>query len=140
MLAGITDCRGVRNRAAEEDWCWDLNPGMAATPRDDRVALAEVGNTRLGQELGPRGFGVLSFATWLRQQERLCLEEKGRKDSCWWATRRCHMALEIAVATQWMVPDQRGCLNHGLLLLFLRYGTLEWAKGRRKDSVPLWVF
>ena len=25
------------------------------------------------------------FATWLRQQEGLCLEEKGRKDSCWWA-------------------------------------------------------
>ena len=33
-----------------------------------------------------------------------------------------------------------GLLNHGLLLLFLRYGTLDWAKGRRKDCVHLWVF
>ena len=30
---------------------------------------------------GPCGFGVLLFATLLRQQERLCREEKGRKDS-----------------------------------------------------------
>ena len=46
------------------------------------------------------------FATQLRQQERLCREEKGRKDSCWWAMRKCHTALdelEIAVATQLMV-------------------------------------
>ena len=46
------------------------------------------------------------FATQLRQLKRLCWEEKGRKDSCWWAMRRCHMALdylEIAAATQLMV-------------------------------------
>ena len=36
-------------------------------------------------------------------------------------------------ATQLMVLEPMGCLNHGLLLLFLRYGTLDWAKGRRKD-------
>ena len=47
---------------AEEDGCWDLNLGMAAI----RCLF-----------LGPRGFGVLPFATCLRQQERLCLEEKG---------------------------------------------------------------
>ena len=27
MLAGVADCEGVRNGAAEEDLCWDLNPG-----------------------------------------------------------------------------------------------------------------
>ena len=43
---------------------------------------------------GPCSFGGLLFATWLRLQERLCLEEKGRKDSCWWAVRRYHMALD----------------------------------------------
>ena len=43
---------------------------------------------------GPLSFGVLLSAMQLRQQERLCLEEKGRKDSCWWALRRCHMALD----------------------------------------------
>ena len=34
-----------------------------------------------GEERGPLGFGVLLFATQIRQ-ERLCREEKGRKDSC----------------------------------------------------------
>ena len=43
---------------------------------------------------GPCGFGVLLFAMQLRQQERLCREEEGRKDSCWWAMRRCYMALD----------------------------------------------
>ena len=38
------------------------------------------------------------------------------------------------------IADGAGSLNHGLLLLFLRYGTLDWAKGRRKDCVHLWVF
>ena len=59
---------GVGNGAAEEDWHWDLNPGAAAIP--EKI-------TQLWQRLGPRGFGVLPFAMWLRQQERLCLEEKG---------------------------------------------------------------
>ena len=30
MLAGVADCGGVGNGAAEEDLCWDLNPGEAA--------------------------------------------------------------------------------------------------------------
>ena len=33
--------------------------------------------------------------------------------------------------------DGAGNLNHGLLLLFLRYGTPDWAEGRRKDCVSL---
>ena len=36
--------------------------------------------------------------------------------------------------------DGAGSLNHGLLPLFLRYSTPDWAKGRRKDCVRLWVF
>ena len=47
-----------------------------------------------GKGRRPRGFGVILFAMQLRQQERLCREEKGRKDSCWWAVRRCLMALD----------------------------------------------
>ena len=38
------------------------------------------------------------------------------------------------------IAEGVGSLNHGLLLLFLRYGTPDWAKGRRKDCVHLWVF
>ena len=71
--------------AAEEDWCWDLNPGMAAMPSGDPAAWTGVMTMWL--------WGA-PFATWLRKQERLCLEEKGRKDSCWWVVRRCHMALD----------------------------------------------
>ena len=37
------------------------------------------GTTRLGRESGPRSFGVLPFAMWLRKQERLCLEKKGER-------------------------------------------------------------
>ena len=94
---------GVRNGAAEEDWHWDLNPGAAAIPgRTMWLWWRRLGPHSSGRgwdhtawlELGPGGLGVLPFAMWLRQQERLCLEEKGRKDSCWWATRRCHMALD----------------------------------------------
>ena len=36
--------------------------------------------------------------------------------------------------------DGARSLNHRLLLLFLRYGTPDWAKGKRKDCVCLGVF
>ena len=35
--------------------------------------------------------------------------------------------------------DGAGILNHGLLLLFLRYGTPDWAEGEGR-TVYLWVF
>ena len=35
--------------------------------------------------------------------------------------------------------DGAGSLNHGLLLLFLRYGTPDWAEGEGR-TVCLWVF
>ena len=38
-----------------------------------------------------------------------------------------------------MVLEPRGCLNHGLLLLFLRYGTPDWAKRRREDFVSVGI-
>ena len=72
---------GVRNGATEEDWCWDLNPGAAAMGRG--------GPCSLDRSYDHVAWGA-PFATWLRKQERLCLEEKGRKDSCWWVMRRCH--------------------------------------------------
>ena len=89
----------------EEDWCWDLNPGVAAIEKETmwfrrrREACSfegeEGGPCGFGGEArGPCGFGVLLFATRLRQQERLCREGKGKKDSCWWAVRRCHLALD----------------------------------------------
>ena len=39
---------GVGNRAAKEDWHWDLNPGMAAIRAFwDHAALAKVGTMQL---------------------------------------------------------------------------------------------
>ena len=35
--------------------------------------------------------------------------------------------------------DGTGSLNHGLLLLFLRYGSPDWAQGEGR-TVHLWVF
>ena len=67
---------GVGNGAAEEDWHWDLNPGVAAMPRED-TWLWWSGDPSAWAESGPRGFGLLLFATGLRKQERLCWEEKG---------------------------------------------------------------
>ena len=35
--------------------------------------------------------------------------------------------------------DGAGSLNHGLILPFLRYGTVDWAEGEGR-TVHLWVF
>ena len=35
--------------------------------------------------------------------------------------------------------EPRGYLNHELLLLFLRYGTLNWAEGRRKNCASVGI-
>ena len=35
--------------------------------------------------------------------------------------------------------DGAGSLNHGLLLLFLRYGTLDWAQGEGKDCASVGI-
>ena len=38
MLAGVADCRSIRNGAAKEDGHWDLNLGPAAIGRRDHAA------------------------------------------------------------------------------------------------------
>ena len=39
-----------------------------------------------------------------------------------------------------IIGKRQGYLSHGLLFLFLRYSTPDWAKEGRKDCVCLWVF
>ena len=51
---------GVENGAAEEDWCWDLNPGTAAMLRGTHAALEREGE--------PHGFGA-PFAMQFRKLE-----------------------------------------------------------------------
>ena len=50
---------GVGNGAAEEDWRWDLNPGMAAMPSWDHVALL------------PCGLGSRRDFAWKKRGERI---------------------------------------------------------------------
>ena len=72
MLAGVTDCGRVGNGVTEEDWHWDLNPGGAAM--QGFLGLHSFGG---GWDRVALGFSL--FATWLRQQEILCLEERGER-------------------------------------------------------------
>ena len=53
---------GVGNGAAEEDWHWDLNPGMAAMPGQDHAAL--------GCSLLPYGLGSRRDFAWKKRAER----------------------------------------------------------------------
>ena len=96
MLAGVTDCRRSQKWDYRERWALGFNLATTAVEGEDHVVLKEKRGPGGfgGEEGGPCGLGVLLFATWLRQQERLCWEGKGRKDSCWWAVRRCRKALD----------------------------------------------
>ena len=70
---------GVRNGAAEEDWCWDLNPGVAATVDGwDHVAL--------GYSLLPCDLGSRKDFTWKKKGEKTLAGEPWEGPS--------HMALD----------------------------------------------
>ena len=81
---------------------------------------------------------MLLFATRLRQQERLCREEKGRKDLLV-GHEKVPYGFRLTGDCGSHTVDGAGSLNHGLLLLFLRYGTPDWAEGEGR-TVHLWVF
>ena len=81
---------------------------------------------------------MLLFATRLRQQERLCWEEKGRKDLLVGHEKVPH-GFGLTGDCSSHTADGAGSLNHGLLLLFLRHGTPDWAQGKGR-TVHLWVF
>ena len=74
----------------------------------------------------------------MKREDHAVFGEKRENHMVWGEKREEHVAL-----AEW---GPRGCdtadgawsLNHRLLLLFLRYGTPDWAKGRRKDCVRLW--
>ena len=103
MLAGVTDVGGVGNGATEEDWRWDLNPGVAATPKG-----------------GPHGFGREEG-----EENHMALAEWGPRG----VGGENHEALAEWGPHGHDTADGARSLNHGLLLLFLRYGTQDWAEG-----------
>ena len=92
-----------------------------------------------GEERGPCGFGVLLFATRLRQQERLCQEEKKKKGLLLVGQEKMPHGFGLTGDCGSHTADGAGSLNHGLLLLFLRHGTPDWAQGEGR-TVHLWVF
>ena len=81
---------------------------------------------------------MLLFATRLRQQERLCREEKGRKDLLV-GHEKVPYGFRLTGDCGSHTADGAESLNHGLLLLFLRNGTPDWAEGEGR-TVHLWVF
>ena len=52
---------GVRNGATKDNWCWDLNPGVATIRDWDHMALVRDRT---------HSFEVLPFTMWIRKQER----------------------------------------------------------------------
>ena len=71
---------------------------------------------------------MLLVATRLRQQETLCWEEKGRKDSLVGREKVLH-GFGLTGDCGSHTAEGAGSLNHRLLLLFLRYSTPDWAEG-----------
>ena len=114
---------GVGNGAAEEDWCWDLNPGAATMPG--------VGTTWLW---------VAPFCHAAYEAGKTLLGRKGVKGLLLVGPEKVPHGSGLTGDCGGDTADGAGSLNQRLLLLFLRYGTLDWAKGRRKDCMRLWVF
>ena len=85
---------------------------------------------------GPYGFGVLLFATWLRRD---FAGRKGEKGLLLVGHEKVPHGFGLTGDCSSHTADGAGSLNHGLLLLFLRYSTLDWAEGEGR-TVHVWVF
>ena len=73
---------------------------------------------------------MLLFATWLRQQERLCQEEKEKKKGLLLVGHeKVPHGFGLTGDCDGHTADGARSLNHRFLLLFLRYGT---PTGQRK--------
>ena len=82
--------------------------------------------------------GCSFFAMWLRQQEKLP-GRKGEKGLLLVGHEKVPHGFGLTGDCSSHTADGARSLNHGLLLLFLRYGTLDWAEGEGR-TVHLWVF
>ena len=82
---------------------------------------------------------MLLFATWLRQQERFCKGRKGERGLLLVSHEKVPHGFGLTGDCSSHTADGARSLNHGLLLLFLRHGTPDWAQGEGR-TVHLWVF
>ena len=85
---------GVRNGAAEEDWCWDLNPGEAAMPGEGHEALAERGPCCLGKREDHISLGCSFLPRTLGSRRDFARKKRRGERTRWRAMRMCHMALD----------------------------------------------
>ena len=141
MLAGVIDCgRCDRNGAAEEDWCWDLNLGLAAM-------LGLFGSVQLWRNLGLCSFSVCPFLPRVLGSRRDFACKKRLKGFLLVGHEKVPHGFGLTGgrgsntaygARTERLPESRGCLNYWLLL-FLRCSTPDWAEGEGR-TVHLWVF
>ena len=124
VLAGVTDCKKSRKWACRGRWALGFKPRHSSHRRGGPRGSDG------GKGRGPRGFGVLLFATWLRQQESLCWEgRKGEKGLLLVGHEKVPHGFGLTGDCSSHTADDAGSLNHGLLLSFLRHGTPDWAEG-----------
>ena len=94
--------------------------------------LAGVTDCRRSWKWGCRGRLALGFkpghSSHTREDHAALVEKGERTRGLWWSR-------DPVVNT----ANGAGRLNQGLLLLFLRYGTPDWAEGEGR-TVHLWVF
>ena len=154
MLAGVTGCRRSQKWGCKGRWALGFKPRCGShRERGPRGSEGEEGRPRgFGEEgretcsfcgvnrRGPCGFGVLLFATRLRQLKRLCSHRKrGERTLAGGLWHGLPHGFGLTGDCGSHTTDGAGSLNHGLLLLFLRYGTPDWAEGEGR-TVHLWVF
>ena len=140
MLAGVTDCESSRKGGCRGRLALGFKPRHSSYTQGEPPSFGRAGTPWLGQELGPRSFGVLPFAMQPRKQERLCREEKGRKDSCHKKVPHGsgltgdHCGDRAGGAGTEGLPEPRTSTS------FPEIWCPGLGKGGRKDCVCLWVF
>ena len=107
MLAGVTDCRRSQNWDCKGRWALGFKPRPGSHRRRDHVALKRRRRPRGSKVNGEKDHAVLKegkedhevlecffLPRGLGSRRDFAAIEKGREDSCWWAMRRCRMALD----------------------------------------------
>ena len=82
---------------------------------------------------------MLLLATRLRQQERLCSHRERGERTLAGGHEKVPHGFGLTGDCSSHTADGAGSQNHGLLLVFLRHDTPDWAQGEGR-TVHQWVF
>ena len=126
---------GVGNGAAEEDWCWDFNPGKAVIlGLFGALQLDESWNcAALGCALLPRGLGIRRDFAWKKGVKEFLLVGHENVPHGFGLTGDRSGDTAEGTGTEGL-PESRTSTSFPEI----RYPRL--GRGRRKDCVHLWVF